>query len=128
MIKKMSKNTPAKLHPTMRWEVFASDRDHWRMGLYRPEARTPADITELEKHSCPELFLCLGGRAGLLILDGVGDTIVEFEPGEALLVTDYHNGFLIEPDAFFMVVERTTFSTEYIDRHTKMSIRSVSVK
>ncbi|HSV98235.1 MAG TPA: hypothetical protein VLM75_15030 [Spirochaetota bacterium] len=88
----------------------------------------PDDVMELEKHSCPELFLCLGGRAGLVIYDGETEKTVEFEPGEELLVSDYHNGFLIEQDAFFLVVERTAFTTDYIDRKTRGPLRSVTVE
>jgi hypothetical protein len=128
MVNDSDKNKPKKMNPSRRWEVFSSDRGYWRTGLYRPEATSPADITEFEKHSCPELFICLGGRAGLVVSDGGKETMVEFGPGEELLVTDYHNGFQIDPGAYFLVVERTEFSTEYMDRLTGKSIRRVEVE
>jgi hypothetical protein len=88
------------------------------MGVYRPESTSPGEIVTLEKHSCPELFICQGGRTGLLIGSGSGERAVEMEPNEAVLVTDYHNGYVIEPGGYFLVVERTSFTTEYIDRST----------
>lgn len=96
------------------------------MGLYRPENIGTESVLELERHSCPELFVCLGGRAGLVLYDGSTETVVEFEPGEELLVSGYHNGFIVDQGAFFLVVERTSFTTEYIDRKTRLSIRKVT--
>lgn len=128
MNERPSEITPRPLNPERRWDVFSSDPGFWRTGLYRPENTCPEEITELEKHSCPELFICLGGKAGLVVIDGPVERIVTFEPGDELLVTGYHNGFIIDQDAYFLVVERTFFTTEYIDRKTRLQTRQVTTK
>lgn len=126
MNERQSSYAPRPLPTERRWDVFSSDPGFWRTGLYRPEHTGPEGITELEKHSCPELFVCLGGKAGLVVYDGSVERIVIFEPGEELLVTGYHNGFIIERGACFLVVERTSFTTDYIDRTTHRQTRQVT--
>ncbi|TAL39006.1 MAG: hypothetical protein EPN93_02720 [Spirochaetes bacterium] len=111
--------------PRARWEVKFSDQGSWRTGIYRPEFAGPGAVETLEKHSCPELFICAGGRMGMVLYDGARERVVELDPNEALLVEDYHNGFAVDERGFFIVVERTSFTTEYIDRHTKRFIRKV---
>lgn len=86
--------------------------------MYLPEFYSSADIDVLEKHTCSELFICTGGRMGLLLSeDGVENEVI-LQPGEAVMVKAYHNGFRIDREGFFMVVEQTSFSTEYVDRKT----------
>jgi hypothetical protein len=116
------------LIPESRWSVIFKDEGNWRMGLYKPEFTGPDDIDVLEKHTCPEVFLCLQGKMGLVLRDGRNERIVELQPLQALMVTDYHNGFAIDPDGYFLVTERTAFTTEYIDRKTGSSIKKVEVK
>ena len=106
------------LKPEGRWHVPVSDEGHWRMGVYTPESSSPAEITILEKHSCPELFVCMKGRMGLLTGSGKEEKIIELDPDQAVLVDDYHNGYSIDPSGYFLVIERTSFTTEYIDRKT----------
>jgi hypothetical protein len=97
------------------WQVLCGDAGHWRAGIYAPAATSPAGCPELERHTCPELFLLLEGRLTLLVHDG--DTVRELPlaPGQPVLVVAPHSGFC--PDgphtgrAF--VVERDLFSTEY---------------
>jgi hypothetical protein len=113
--------------PDSRWSVIFQDPGSWRVGLYRPEHDAPEKVGELEKHTCPELFVCMGGRAGLIVKSASGEKIVAFSPGQALLVTECHNGFSIDPGGYFLVVERTDFSTEYFDRKTGASLRTVTV-
>lgn len=108
-----------------RWTVPFADSSYWRLGIYNPEFSSPDEITILEKHSCPELFICRKGRMGLVIGSGNRECIVELSDGEAIMVTDYHNGFRIEESGDFLVVERTVFTTEYIDRMTGKLIRVV---
>ncbi|MBN2158289.1 MAG: hypothetical protein JW807_02760 [Spirochaetes bacterium] len=115
------------LRPESLWQVIFKDAGSWRAGLYRPEATGPEDINTLEKHSCPELFICLGGRMGLILKDAEGEHIAEFQPNQALMIEDYHNGFAIDPVGYFLVVERTSFTTEYIDRKTGNCINIVTV-
>ncbi len=116
------------LLPDSRWSVIFRDDGSWRAGLYRPEAGRPEDVTMLEKHTCPELFVCLQGRAGLVLKEGNDEQIVEMAPHQALLVSEYHNGFSIDPGGYFLVIERTAFTTEYIDRKTGAFIKKVEVK
>lgn len=118
---------PKKLFPRSRWEVIFQDPGSWRSGIYRPESRDVAEITELEKHTCPELFICMNGSAGLLIRDGARENAVTFEPGESLLVSEFHNGFLVDENGYFLVIERTSFTTSYMDRRTGKIIRTVDV-
>jgi len=116
------------LLPDSRWSVIFRDGGSWRAGLYRPEASGPEEVTVLEKHTCPELFVCLQGRAGLVLKSDAGETIVEMAPHQALLVSEHHNGFAIDPGGYFLVIERTAFTTEYIDRATGAFIKNVEVK
>ena len=116
------------LAPDSRWSVIFRDGGSWRAGLYRPEAAGSVQVSVLEKHTCPELFVCLQGRAGLVLKNGTDERIVEMAPHQALLVTEYHNGFAIDPEGYFLVIERTAFTTEYIDRKTGAFIRKVEVK
>jgi hypothetical protein len=98
------------------WQVVCGDADHWRAGLYSPEATCAADVTELEKHTCPELFLLIRGRLTLLLSDGQGGTReLELQQGQPVLIETSHTGFC--PDGPFtgtaFVVERDLFATEY---------------
>ena len=111
-----------------RWTVPFSDEGYWRLGIYNPEFTSPNEITILEKHSCPELFICRKGRMGLIVGTGEHEKVITLADGEAMLVSDYHNGFRIDEGADFIVVERTAFSTEYIERNTGKVIKRVDVK
>jgi hypothetical protein len=116
------------LVPDSRWSVIFRDGGSWRAGLYRPESARQEDVTVLEKHTCPELFVCLQGRAGLILKNGSEEMIVELAPHQALMVSEHHNGFTIDPEGYFLVIERTAFTTEYIDRNTGAFIKKVEVK
>jgi len=101
--------------PDKQWQVVCGDADHWRAGVYSPAQTGPADLDELEVHTCPELFLLIEGNITLLLaLDGEVEQLL-LEPGKPILVTAPHAGFC--PDgphtgrAF--IVERDVFSTEY---------------
>jgi hypothetical protein len=110
-----------------RWHVPFRDDGFWRMGIYAPEFRSPEEITVLERHTCPELFVCLRGRAGLLIRDDSGERVLELSQGEAIQVGGYHNGFIVEEGSCFLVMERTSFATEYIDRRSGDVVKKVIV-
>jgi hypothetical protein len=110
-----------------RWKVIFSDPGSWRVGLYRPEHDSAGKVEVLEKHSCPELFVCMEGKVGLIVKSGAEEQIAELNPGQALLVTGYHNGFAIDPAGYFLVVERTDFETEYADRATGAVLKRVTV-
>lgn len=109
-------NVPISIIPDVRWKVPFEDSGFWRTGIYRPEFKCEKEIQVLERHSCPELFLCMNGRMGLVIRDEGGERTIVVEPGQALNVTGFHNGFSIDPAGYFFVVERTAFETIFIDR------------
>ncbi len=108
-------NTPLELDPVRLWQVVAGDAGHWRAGVYSPAAASAAELPELERHTCPELFLLLDGRVTLLIHDGLQVRELALEPGVPVLVTQPHSGFC--PDGphtgRVFVVERDLFSTHY---------------
>jgi hypothetical protein len=114
-------------NPESRWSVICKDETYWRMGIYKPEFTNPDDITMLEKHTCPEVFVCLEGNMGLILKSNGNEMIVELRPLQALVVTDYHSGFSIDKDGYFLVAERAAFTTEYIDRKTGAGIKKVEV-
>lgn len=101
-----------------RWQVLCGDTAHWRVGLYSPNLCSRADVTELERHDCPELFLLLDGRLTLVLSEGGGRVReVALDIGKPVLVTSPHNGYC--PDGPHtgraLVVERDAFQTEYRD-------------
>jgi len=101
--------------PGLRWQVLCGDRGHWRVGIYSPPEASAAEVGELERHDCPELFLLLDGRLTLVCQQGATTREIELQPGQPVLVTAPHSGYC--PDgphagrAF--VVERDAFQTEY---------------
>lgn len=102
--------------PAVRWQVLCGDPDHWRAGLYCPPESSLADVGELERHTCPELFLLLRGRLILVLADGGGGVReLELEPGKPVIVTSPHTAYC--PDGPYtgeaFVVERDLFGTEY---------------
>jgi len=98
-----------------RWQVLCGDAGHWRAGVFSPPETSASECTELEKHTCPELFLLLSGRLTLVLHVDGGIRELELQPGRPVLVEAPHAGFC--PDgphagrAF--VVERDAFATEY---------------
>ena len=116
------------LRPESLWSIIFKDEKYWRMGIYKPEFTNPDDIATLEKHTCPEIFVCLVGKMGLVLRSDGNERVVELQPLQALMVTDYHSGFTVDPDGYFLVTERTAFTTEYIDRRTGAFIKKVEVK
>jgi len=107
-----------------RWKIIAQDPGQWRIGIYRPEYAGEKDIRELEKHTCPELFICAEGNMGIIIKEDGAEEIRILKPGEAAMLSGYHNGFCASDSGYFIVAERTSFSTEFIDRTTGLFLRS----
>lgn len=103
------------IQPDTLWQVLCGDAEHWRAGVYSPLATGAEELPELERHTCPELFLLLSGRLTLVVhLDG-GVTEMPLEVGKPVLVTAPHSGYC--PDGphtgTAFVVERDVFATEY---------------
>ena len=101
--------------PDLRWQVLCGDTDHWRVGVYSPPETCAGDLSELERHDCPEFFLLLSGRLTLVLAGPDGPEELALLPGRPVLVTAPHGGFC--PDGphsgAALVVERDAFTTEY---------------
>ena len=101
--------------PAGRWNVVCGDRGHWRVGVYSPEAGSRAEVVELERHDCPELFLLMSGRVTLVVAEGQEARDIELSPGLPVLVRAPHSAYC--PDGAHtgtaFVVERDSFDTEY---------------
>ncbi|MCX8122662.1 MAG: hypothetical protein N3F66_00680 [Spirochaetes bacterium] len=110
---------PFSLQTTNRWTIIAQDDKKWRVGIYHPEFSNPDDIDVLEKHSCPELFICCNAPCGLLLMVEGQEEIHILNPNEAIFVTQYHNGFKVDVNGYFIVVEQTDFTTEFIERKSR---------
>jgi hypothetical protein len=120
-------NKIENIKPDSVWKVISEDKGFWRIGVYRPEFSSPDDITVLEKHTCPEFFICAGGKAGLIILKDGKESKEVLEPFQSILIDGFHNGFIIDEGAFFLVTERSSFETEYIERKSGKIIKRVKV-
>ncbi len=101
--------------PGARFNVVCGDEGHWRSGMYTPPETSAAQLEELERHDCPELFLLVKGRLTLVVADGARTREIELHSGEPVLVTAPHSGYC--PDGpgtgTAFVVERDSFETEY---------------
>ncbi len=108
-------NSPLLPKSQTLWQVLCGDSDHWRLGLYSPREQGAADLRELEKHDCPEVFWLLSGKLTLLLARNRKLEELPLEIGKPVLVTVPHAGFC--PDGPHkgqaLVVERDTFTTEY---------------
>jgi len=109
-------NTPFSLKTFNRWTIIAQDEKQWRVGIYHPEFNNPDEIKVLEKHTCPELFICAHAPCGLLLIVDGKEIQYILKPEEAIVVTEYHNGFKVDPQGYFIVVEQTDFTTEFMKR------------
>jgi hypothetical protein len=102
------------------FEPICGDEGHWRAGLFSPSSARSGDVTELETHTCPELFLLLSGRVILLLDTGSGLREIELRRGRPVLVTAAHAAYC--PDGSgtgtCLVVERDFFETTYDDLPT----------
>jgi hypothetical protein len=98
-----------------RWQVLCGDKNHWRIGYYSPPEGKPADVKELEKHTCVELFMLLSGAVTLIVDDGKGEKQLKLEAMKPVMVSGWHSGFCPKgPNTgVALVVERDRFSTIY---------------
>lgn len=108
-------NRPVDVPDNTRWHVVCGDENHWRAGMYCPAECEPGQITELERHDCPELFLLISGKLTLLVFEEGQVRQLPLPLGQPVLVTAPHAGYC--PDGphtgTAFVVERDSFDTEY---------------
>ncbi len=108
-------DSPMEVAPGRLWQVLCGDKGHWRAGVFSPSASSAAECLELERHTCPELFVLLSGRVTLLLWREGKVEEVELMPERPILVTAPHSGY--SPDGPYtgraFVVERDTFETHY---------------
>lgn len=97
------------------WQVLCGDAGHWRLGIYSPREAGLADIHEMERHDCPELFLLLKGDLTLVLAEGGGLRELPLEAGRPVLVTLPHAGYCPRGphSGVALVVERDSFDTQY---------------
>jgi len=111
----VSPDLPLEGPAAERWRVVCGDTAHWRLGYYSPPESSAAEIAELERHDCPELFLLLSGHLTLVLADGAELRELPLEAGQPVLVEAPHCGYC--PDGphtgVALVVERDAFATEY---------------
>ncbi|GEM_PF-237702 len=105
-------NRIVPFQPDVRWQVVFHDPGQWKTGIYVPEYTNAETIPEMEKHNGPELFIAQKGKCGLVLCGKDGkENSLTLENGEAVLVEGHHNGFRIDPDAYFLVVEKDPIQT-----------------
>jgi hypothetical protein len=112
---KYSKPLPFKENKT--WQVLCGDTKHWRSGIYSPSFSKKEEVTELEMHTCPELFILIEGKV-ILVLEEKGKIKeLNLEYGKPVMINTWHNAYC--PDGVHtgkvFVVERDEFITEYKD-------------
>lgn len=103
-----------------RWHVIAEEAGNgYRIGLYRPEYRSAADIKELEKHNRPEIFILSGGSVSLVVRDihnnPDSEEILTLSEGRPVLINGYHNGFTSD-NGVCTVIEAADIETEFAIR------------
>lgn len=101
--------------PGVTWQVLCGDAGHWRAGVYSPPATRASQCPELERHTCPELFLLLSGALTLVLAEAGGVRELPLEVGRPVLVTVPHSGFCPTGPhgGSALVIERDAFATEY---------------
>ncbi|MBN2360769.1 MAG: hypothetical protein JXR83_15045 [Deltaproteobacteria bacterium] len=108
-------NQPLPVPPDNVWHVVCGDDDHWRVGYYAPASTSADQLSELERHTCPELFVLQRGRLTLLLASDGKLQELPLQLGVPVLVTAPHSGYC--PDGphtgVALVVERDQFATEY---------------
>lgn len=108
-------DAPLEVQPARVWQVVCGDAGHWRAGVYSPSLAARAQVQELERHDCPELFVLLRGRLILVVAGPGGVRELELQQGKPVLISAPHSGYC--PDGphtgAAFVVERDSFDTEY---------------
>jgi len=105
---------PLDVSRGVRWQEVCGDEGRWRVGIYSPGESRPGEVTQLERHDCPELFLLVEGRL-TLVLAREGELIeLPLEPLRPVLVTAPHGAYCPggPHTGVALVVERDAFDTE----------------
>lgn len=111
------------------WEVIFNEGKNWRIGIYRPKYRSPAEIHELEQHTCPESFLLLEGNLTMLYRQADGSLAEKhLQPMELTTFTEPHAGYSSDLSGVAFVVESAAFETTYTDIGSGTVTRKVEVK
>ena len=120
---------PDNLKVPNEWKVLFSEGEKWRIGVYRPKPTGPAEIKELEQHSCPESFLLIEGEIVMVYRDDGGKLQEKkLDPMQLVTFTEPHAGYSPLGDGVALVVEDAKFETEYTDIKTKEQTRVVKVE
>ena len=83
--------------------------------MYSPKETSRAELHNLERHDCPELFVLLHGSLTLVIAESSGLREIVLEPHVPVLVAAPHAGYCPRGpySGVALVVERDSFDTEY---------------
>jgi len=106
--------------PGREWQVLCGDCGHWRLGIYSPPFSSRQELTRLERHSCPELFLLLSGEIVLVVAEmssgGPELREIPLALGKPVLITQPHAGYCPcgRHTGTAVVVERDEFETHYL--------------
>ena len=102
------------LYSNERWKVIFNDDMKWRVGIYVPENKSLEEISYLEAHNAPELFLLLKGKVNLVISEDLQSyKIISMEKYKIYIVNEWHNAFRIGDEGIALVVERSDIATKY---------------
>lgn len=113
-------NKIVKLKADGRWHAPFADTKKWKTGIYKSEYKSVDQISEFEKHNGPELFIAQNGHCGILLYEeNSGETELILNSGEAILIDGWHNGFQVDADAYFLVVEADGLNTIFLERKPK---------
>ena len=97
----------------LRWQVVFEE-GNWLCGIYQPENKSLADVSKLEKHDAPELFLLVRGEITMVISkDGKNLEEYRLKPGEVFITNQWHNAYS-EGGGRAMVIEKCGVKTEFI--------------
>ncbi len=98
-----------------RWRVVFKTKG-WQCGIYRPEFTSVEDITYLERHNRPEVFVPVKGNI-VLVLSEDGNMLREIplRKNNLYVITEWHNAY--RPDGkegIALVIEHPAIKTEYL--------------
>ncbi|RLF21703.1 MAG: hypothetical protein DRN15_05440 [Thermoprotei archaeon] len=104
-----------KIEVLERWRVVYKEDEKWQCGIYSPEFSSKEEVSYLERHNAPELFLLIRGEVVLLLSkDGKEVEEVRMKPGIIYIVEEWHNAYSPKRDGVVLVIERPDIKTEYI--------------